>query len=454
MKTNRPYRIVTGPAYPLQLKSHDTPENSRVPSEALDQHSYYHHESVRLTRADIQNFRGKPICVEHQEDLDVGVVTDAFEDSKGGMWMTSRVYTDTETGKRVMASVDAGEMVGLSVSYIPHKDSNGRVVRREAREISLCRRGFFDGASVAITASDKAKYKNSDTIFIKIQAMSGENTDKAVGGPVATDDLAKGKQTESEIARAYDKLVAEKEEQARQLKEMQEYKLAMEAKEKQRLEDYASKQLPKLEKILDLYREQAKTERGDDAKLAPEFESSVKDAFLHPEGESSAIQIEASILSWKRNRDSLLEAQAQLKELQKAQEEQLAQRQAEAARIQASRQKATMMDSPSSPAEPVTASDNKVNFNQLFGPAPSDAEKQIFARDYPELGAMFNNNEGIKASALEMPAIKASFQHGYKKHVRNSMSNHFPELYNYAVQNFTPGMPTLPMEHSVERLDV
>lgn len=409
----RPYRIITGPAYPLKLKEDRTPENSKVNKSIDNKHDYYHSDAVRLSRRDISKFKGKPIRVEHEEDLSVGEITDTWVGKDGDMWMTSRVYTDTKTGQKVMECVDNGDFMGLSVGIQPVPDESGDYVTdMDVEEISICHKGYYDGARIAIAASDKTNYKNANRVFIKIRAMAEEK----IADPTKVADPDK-----TEIARAHDEAVQQLSKVQKELAELKAYKEAEEQRKIQEQKAYEEKQQAELSDTLALLLENAKADRGEDATVSEVQQNVVRNAYLDPQNAPFAAEIRASALASKKNREERKQLEAQYASIKQEREMTMAQIQASNARA-----KVFGVTEPASSTEtkqelpPVHASGSD-QVKSLFESALSEYDRAIFQRDYPAFLGANNGLPGIKASATEtISRIPQARTHSHVEYCPNS----------------------------------
>lgn len=472
MKPKRPYRIISGPAYPgLQDPKYQTRE---VTANLDDPMEYYHDESIKLSDDQVKEFIGKPICVEHHPDLEVGEISHAWKGTDGNMWMSARIYTDNGAQDVVNREIDGGRLNELSVGY-DTEFKNGQVVRKHINEISLCKKAFFQGARVAVAAnnsqSEKRRYKNSGSIVFKIRAMSGENSastptavpvQQPAASPSSDSQIAKD---QIELARAHDELLKKQEEDKRIREEMAKRIQELEAKDKahaeekaRELERFREDMKPKLEEVLGLKEQIYKEEHGAEAVLPEDAKAAYTNAFMEPSAGMVRQEITASVNAWKKNRERALKAEEELKRLQDNNSVELARINASREKIQEGR---SLTPSGGEQAPPHTADDtdsrriaaHSLQMNQLFCPAPSDMEKEIYARDYSNgnLGAQSSGMVGVNASnnsnnnvGSQIPRAR---QHPLVNQLRNSARKHYPRQFDYLVSCKASGVFTYPMKH-------
>lgn len=473
MKPKRPYRVISGPAYPgLQDPASQTRE---ITANLDDPMEYYHDESIKLSDDQVKEFIGKPICVEHHPDLEVGEISNAWKGADGNMWMSARIYTDNGAQDVVNREIDGGRLNELSVGY-DTEFKNGQVVRKHINEISLCKKAFFQGARVAVAANDlqseKRGYKNSGSIMFKIRAMSGENS--AATQPLAQQPAAVNTPSDSqiakdqiELARAHDELLKEKEEAQRIRDEMAKRIQELEAKDKAHAEEKAREldrfredMKPKLEEVLGLKEQIYKEEHGAEAAFPEDAKAAISNAFMEPSAGMVRQEITASTNAWKRNRDARIKAEEELKRLQDSNNVELARINASREKIQQGTSLTPTSGSEQAPYHSSAADDtdsrriaaHQVKMGQLFCPAPSDMEKEIYARDYSNsLGAQSYGMVGVNASNNNSnnagPQIPQARQHPLVNQLRNSARKHYPRQFDYYVSCNASSVFSHPMKH-------
>ena len=159
---SRPYRIVNGVAYPELVRANST---TLVTANLNDREEYYYDPALVLSENDVKNLAGKPICVEHDQNDVVGEISKTWTDGDGKLRFLGRVYLDTEYGRQIDKEIHNGTLRGISVGYDSRME-DGHVVGKDFHEVSLCRQGFFAGASVSTRASKTSNkdYKSSKQI--------------------------------------------------------------------------------------------------------------------------------------------------------------------------------------------------------------------------------------------------------------------------------------------------
>ena len=185
---SRPYRLIHGISYPHLYQGEQPIKLSANSTE--DREEFYNDPAVRLTNGDCEYFKGKPICLEHDESDIVGVISNAYKDSDNHMRMDARIYIDSERGKQIFAAIESGDLRGLSVGYgIPVNDNNETMGNKHCKEISLCRVPFFQGAEVRVTASNGNQHnkginnfenieRKNNFIILKIMADNNNTVEK------------------------------------------------------------------------------------------------------------------------------------------------------------------------------------------------------------------------------------------------------------------------------------
>ena len=150
---SRKYKVIYGISYPNLHHEGDQP--IKISSNAQNREEFYNDPAIRLSSQDCEYFKNKDICLEHNENDKVGVITDAWKDSDNHMRMTARIFVDTPRGELIYDNVKCGKLKGLSVGYSVPIDHNDEIIYKNCKEISLCENPFFNGAEVKITASER-----------------------------------------------------------------------------------------------------------------------------------------------------------------------------------------------------------------------------------------------------------------------------------------------------------
>lgn len=401
----RPYRIIQGICYPHLVSGSNT--TKRVTASLSDPEAYYYDESIKLSEEDLNSFKDKPICYEHDQSHVIGEIAQVWKDSDGKMRMQGRIYTDTPEGEEMFHSINTKNTSGLSVGYSAQINKFKNVERKNCYEISVCKQGFFDGAAVSVTASEKKNYITNPSKNILNFKMATETN-------IATLDTNKDA---SELAKIHDDLLKKTEEQAKELakmKAMEEQLALLQAEKQQQLQKYAESQRPKLKEVLELTEQQFKEQNGPDAVLPAEYRQSVENAFIHPAGEEAAAVITASAFSWKKARDARLAMEEKMKELENKNRQLLSDHEVAMTHVKASER--MHLATETTKEVPIAASSNSkpLNMSNLF--VPSDSERQLYRESYgKDLPA--GGTVNVNASTLNIPT------HPFKKFVPNSLSN-------------------------------
>ena len=292
----RPFKIFVGVAYPIPYTEADQP--ARVSASLANPEEYYYDDAVRLHKDELDNFKGKPIRLEHNPDKDYGTITDIWMDQDNKVRMSGRVYTDTEEGKDLFEQINRGDLRCLSVGYKFNTDASGRLTEKRAQEISVCREGFFPTA-ISVAASKLNKYSNSPgEKFLNFEIMSEPPLDQA-------------NKDASELARRHDVKV---EQNDKLLQELQAQKAELEqlrAEREQRIRDHQIAVKPKLDEVLQLQKEQYKEQYGESAEMPADAVDVTTKVFMDPSLVPHAKVIEASVMTWRKAKD---ERARQLKE--------------------------------------------------------------------------------------------------------------------------------------------
>lgn len=469
----RPYRIIEGPAYPSVANSKT--QHSRITAANPDNpHEFYHDESVRLSEKEMREFVGKPICVEHHPGLEVGHISDVWQGEDGQMWMSGRIYTDNGAQDMVNGEIDAGRLNELSVGYdVAVKD--GHVIQKRVKEISLCKKAFFNGARVAVAASsasqtDDSGYMNSGQIWFKIRAMSQENSQTpapVAAAPTAAAPTAPvGSSVDKdaiELARARDRILQEKEALRKELEELRNKNKDLETRNEDHETRWRESMKPELARVLEISEEQYKQKHGPESMLPEDSRTAITAAFMTPAASAVRASFTAAADAWQnaklelqKERDARAASEAELKRIQ-------ASNSVELARINASHQKVidgatpekSSADLPED-AEVRKVAAHNVTMEQLFYRAPSEMEKEIYARDYSGHQGAFSGTFGVSASAgnngLQIPKART---HHLVNRLPNSMRRKGnPILYDLLCSRKTVGVFTHNMVHTYDSQDI
>lgn len=405
----RPYRIIQGICYPHLISGSN--KTKKITANLNDPHSFYYDESIRLSEDDLNNFKSKPICWEHDQSHVIGEISSVWKDNDGKMRMTGRIYTDTKEGVEMFENINNRSANSLSVGYSVKFDDNKNVEKKVYSEISVCREPFFKGAEISIAASDKKKYitnQSKDSFVFQIMAEAN------ISPPL--DAVSKDS---SELARVHDDLLRKNEELQKKLADSdatQAELVALRAEKLQKKAEYAESQRPKLKEILDLTTEQYKECNGPDAVLPADYKQSVEHAFIHEEGKQAAAVITASALSWKKQRDERLAMEVRFAELETKNKKLLSDQEVAMAHVKASERLhlSTETASAKSTTDSVSVNAKSLTMSNLF--VPSNWEKELYreatGKDAPAVSSV-----SVNASTLTLP------QHPYGKFVPNSLSN-------------------------------
>jgi hypothetical protein len=421
----RKYRVISGIAYPPLVKgSHKSRKVKARLDDPFDT-SFYHDESIRISEAEMSSFVGKPICIEHNERVDVGEVTHVFADEKGTMRMTGRIYVDpddpADIGHEVMTRVEDGRLTGMSVGYdfatVKASDGSVEIDYKKPKEITLCLEPFFGGACVSVTASNTLPQQSKKTT-LHFQIMASESS-STIPPPVKPNEEA------STLALETDRLakrMQELEEQNKQLAER--VRLADDAEEK-RLAEYARNKRSEFDEIMKINEQQFREENGPDAVLPAAYREASEGVALNPSPDTVAAWqgITASARAWKRERDAKMAQQQQLEEMSRKLKALEDDRASAMQTVQASANKV---------AETVHASADRqpqITKSNLFirAAAPSEAEREIARMNYGHLSSA-SAVHGVLASAKPVE-VRAAPLHPHLDKVRNSLRNRNAALF-------------------------
>lgn len=144
---SRKTRLFHAKAYPKLLD-----ENAieiRANTDNHNDQSYYHDPALKLTKDDCKLFVGKPICVEHHPEIEIGRVISAYPDSEDNMRIDAEIDVETQRGQMFFNLVNNRCLPDVSVGY----SVNPITLKKTAREVTVCQEGFFDGAEIMLCAS-------------------------------------------------------------------------------------------------------------------------------------------------------------------------------------------------------------------------------------------------------------------------------------------------------------
>ncbi len=403
----REYRVVVGIAYPVLFHGKNQP--TQVTANLQDPSEYYYDDSIRLSEKDMASYRGKPICVEHDQSVQIGEIANVWKGDDGHMWMQARIFTDSPSGIDHFDRINRGDLGGLSVGYSVRTNDNGNVTHKDYHEISVCREGFFPGAAVTVCASGEKKYMANVQKKLLFSVMASE-TNIANSAPAAAAATASAaaptpggaapfdarNKDASELARQSDSLLQQQAADANRLKALEQQIASYKKKEQDQLEQYATKRKVDHDNAMTLLKEQWKEEHPNEA-FPADFETSAKDAFTHPDGEGAAAVITANAQSYKKYRDEQAAQKARYEEMEKKMKQMEEENQVGKAHVLASER---LHLSTGAPSIPVTAS--KPNMSQLFRPSASAHEKQLMKDNY---GITVDDSKvNINASAAAGPS--------------------------------------------------
>jgi len=435
----RKFRVISGVAYPHLVR--EKRQSRVIKANLSNPHDYYYDDSVRISEDEMSAFVGKPICVEHNRDIEIGQVTHVFADKDGKMRMTGRIYVDNDLGQDAFERIEAGSLTGMSVGYDIGMRSNDNgsveVDYKNAREITVCLQPFFEGAHVSVTASKQEKKT------ISFQIMASEQ--QQLPPPVKPNEEA------STLAAETDKMAQRLRDLETQNKAFADRAALLEAAEKKRLDEYASKQRQEYDEIMRINEQQYKDQNGETATLPAEYKEASAAAALHPDGAGAWQSIVASARTWQKERDSkqqlektVAEMADKLKRLE--QDHQSAMQSVTASQLKQlssdtdGRRAATATDqSATTTTTTVAASSKGLNMSNLFvkAAAPSAAERELYNMNYGHTG---NGNLSVNASATT--TLAAPPTHPFVEQLQFSMRKRSPQMFAHLVNNdFTGANP-------------
>lgn len=159
------YRIIVGTAYPNLVRGDNI--TRQITADIGNRDEYYYDDAIRLSEADVKafnNLKGYPLCVEHDEGDEAGEITHSWTDEEGKLKFMARVNVKTPKGRDIWRKIHQKELACVSVGYTPYICETSKQVKgKQFREISLCKQGFFPGAGISVTASNKNENENRKT---------------------------------------------------------------------------------------------------------------------------------------------------------------------------------------------------------------------------------------------------------------------------------------------------
>jgi hypothetical protein len=416
---SRPYRIINGICYNQLWNDDPAVQPKQISTDTSNPESFYYDPAIRLNRNDLNMFKGKPLCLEHDVSKEYGVITDVWADRDGHARITARVYTDDPEGEDLFQKINQGEVKGLSVNYSTEFDpQTGRLKKKMGREISACRTEFFKGSQIAVTATAKPDYKLVFTICASTETkiMDSANKDASELARVHDDLLKKLEEKEQREKEIEKKLQLAAENEAKWLK----YKEQQDALEAQRVAEYQAKQKPELEKTLSTIKEQWAAEKGETSQLPQEFVDSVTKGFMNPDPQYAAAvaPIVASANAWKKAQQERQEYKARMDDYETKIKKISDDHAAAMAHVEASKRlhlNQTEQTTPvATPKLEVTAYSSQMNASNLFAP-PSQEERDLYKQNY---GVDAPTSVSVTASSIP-PAPT----HHLKKHLPFSPGN-------------------------------
>jgi hypothetical protein len=501
MKKNGNFRIISGVAYPHLIRGKN--KTTRVEANLADREAYYYDEAIRLSENDIASFKqlkGMPLCVEHNQKVDVGEITHSWTDEEGMLRFMARIDLDKPAGKVADAALARGELSGVSVGYVPHIDrDNMEVYSKHFQEVSLCREGFFPGAQVSVTASKKTaapsyNSKAIPTVYYKITASATENMESTppvenTPAPETTAPTQSAPETKtpeiippmeqtkdvSELARQTDEMLRKNEELQEQLKKAAEEQARKDARLKQleeaeakRQAAYEAEKAKELEKILEINRAQYKEVYGEEAELPVDYQQAAGNAFKYEQMAPQMQAISASALAYEKKKQENEKLQEELKimasKMRKLEETNtlaMSHVSANHRRIFKTPVAASASDEEEKKtgekqdAEQVPVNASGGNMGMLFVPAPSQMEQEIIQRDY----GSFNSGQSTSSSYYGVYASGArgstktmapAPEHPHLSMVKNSMRFNCPQLFTHMTTFDSGAQSAYGMHHTLD----
>jgi len=328
-KNPQKWYVFAGRAYPkIQRGSNST---TRITSDTFDRDSFYNDPAVVLSDADMDRFQGtegKPLCVEHNLNDQVGYVQHSWigDGDKRSLKIIGRVSLETERGRQVAADIRAGRYKGLSVGYGTDLISNPRTGVTELsdknfREISLVAEPFFDGCHLAeygVTATKNPNHNNGDenpNLLLRVDCSKEyfSNMSDQVSSPVSGDELLKQadqlKDQLSQETKAKETQAQELAQMKAELDQLRQLKERVAAKEKAEAEKYAAEQMPKYEAyVAEL--------AASKIPVSDEMKADLKVTFTDPRMKDGARHLEAEYNQKVELRASLKAAEERVKAIE------------------------------------------------------------------------------------------------------------------------------------------
>mgnify|MGYP005990073313 CR=1 FL=1 len=461
---HRKYKIISGVAYPHLISGKN--KTKLVKANVFDKNEYYYDEAIRLSEKDVSDFNqlvGQPLCVEHDESIQVGEISKTWTDKKGQLRFMARLYVDTPQGIAAHNSMNRGELSGISVGYSPMLDRETMTVNGKVfKEVSLCRQGFFPGAQVSVRASaNRATLTEKMLIFFKISAMQEEKTEQSPEpiAEVVEKTTHLDENTDAvELARQTDEMLKENEILKQKLAESKarDERLAkLEKAEQERAKKYAEAREGDLQKVLEIQRQQYKDINGDDAVLPESYEKTAAIAFKNEQTADFANAITASALYSQKKDEELTKLRAELeaaktkvKSLSDVNKVAMTHVAASRRNFGSSSKKDSNPDKEKTELKTDVKASGESTFNMLFSPA-SDAEAELYIDNY---GRTMNDSTDIQASNADTPKYEPIPVHAHVDKFPNSMRNHFPGLFSHMVKHDIAAEPFIKLEHTYETL--
>lgn len=265
---------------------------------AQARHAFYHDPSVRLQKAvaEQHSLHGYPIYREHDRAAPpIGEILHSHVESN-----ELRIYAKV-TDPAVVAEIDAGHLPDFSIGYDFEFDALGTHAT-PIKEVSLTRRGFFDGTNViGVCAHDhsagdtgalgnkSAQYLQRAGPLASHSAVGTLHTHRILAAartpPATMSTNASSPQSAAPEGGAADQAqilerLAALEKQNRELAERAK---AAESKAQVYQQSYAEQNSDKLNKILDLFRAPAEKEGEEPAPLPETLEAALTNFLTSPQ---------------------------------------------------------------------------------------------------------------------------------------------------------------------------
>lgn len=437
---NRKFRVIQGVCYPDLKRDHEITTHIDASSLGAADQSFYYDPSIMLSDKDVKDFVGKPICVEHDESMEAGIITEAWVDSDKKMRILARVYTDHKAGEMIDDAMTRKALIGLSVGYGVDADKYGRVMSKPKREVSLCGTPFFNGAQVSVTASNNSGYKKKNEFCFKISAMSGENivNKDAV-------ELARLADTQKQEA---DELKRQLEAQSKKIAEYEAFVKQQAERDERQVKEYGEQMAPKLKEVLEYNQKLHEEANGPGAMLHTDFVQAVTAAFSHPDSAKNAEHLLTQVRASKKRDAEIAKKEAEMEELKKFSA-------SEVARITASKKETSPV-----PADMNTDSQriqlsvgaSRIPSNRLFCPAPGKMELQLLGQTAEQ------HQLSVTASAGTQTPVDAIPEHKFTEKLAGSARHHAPAMFSKWVHanyqdcpTFITSPPTITIMNDAEK---